>query len=413
MKKTIPIIAASVILVLIVGYFIFNYAVKKITEREIKRITQEEISKITSQETDKITQSEIDRITDEIIKQRTEEITKKILGESAETETEQLEVACDNIPTQRQFSNTPYYTGPLVDAHLHMPSAFKIPSAFAQQADWNPPVLGKDITKDGIVCLFDKENIDYAFGFYLVTNLLTAQSVQAAKQMEQQHPKRVIPFMMSPHLTNIDLKPDEIEAILNSNKGLFKGLGEIAFYRASYKGMSPDDSYFLKIYEVADKHNLIVMMHPDYGQKQAVENILKMYPNVVFLFHGPQFEPWAVDILGKYFNVYYSLDGQFVEPTGSPESSLFSAQSTEEFIGEFKREYNNLLNSLISRFKEPIEQYPDKFLWGTDRGGRTFELDQEIGAAFEEISRSFIGQLNPDVQEKFAYKNAERLLQER
>ena len=87
MKKLIPIIAVSVILFLIVGYFTFNYTVKKITEREVKRITQQEIDRITKEETDKINQSEIDKITDEIINQRTKEITKQMMGDNGETET--------------------------------------------------------------------------------------------------------------------------------------------------------------------------------------------------------------------------------------------------------------------------------------------------------------------------------------
>ena len=73
MKKSIPIIAVSIIIFLVVGYFVFNYTVKKITEREVKRITQEEIGRITNEETGKATQSEAGRITDEVVNKRTED----------------------------------------------------------------------------------------------------------------------------------------------------------------------------------------------------------------------------------------------------------------------------------------------------------------------------------------------------
>lgn len=86
MKKIIPIVAVSVTLVLVVGYFVFNYTVKKITEKEVKRITQQEIDRITKGETDKVTQSEIDRVTDEIVRQKTEEITRQIMGGSFESD---------------------------------------------------------------------------------------------------------------------------------------------------------------------------------------------------------------------------------------------------------------------------------------------------------------------------------------
>ena len=49
---------------------------------------------------------------------------------------------------------------------------------------------------------------------------------------------------------------------------------------------------------------------------------------------------------------------------------------------------------------------------GTDRAF-AWHFDPEVGALIEESARIFIGQLDPAVQEKFAYKNAERLLGER
>ena len=56
-----------------------------------------------------------------------------------------------------------------------------------------------------------------------------------------------------------------------------------------------------------------------------------------------------------------------------------------------------------------IGNNPDKFLWGTDRA-YTMHFDPEVSALLDEISRSFTGQLDAEVQQKFAYQNAERLL---
>jgi len=58
-----------------------------------------------------------------------------------------------------------------------------------------------------------------------------------------------------------------------------------------------------------------------------------------------------------------------------------------------------------------IEGHPDKFLWGTDRAF-AWHFDDDVGALLDESARAFIVQLDPAVQEKFAYKNAERLLNE-
>lgn len=439
MKKSIPLIIVSIIIFLVVGYFIFNYTVKKITEREIKKITQEEIGRVTNQEVERISQSEInrtereietvtqsendritagetesitseeiDKITEEMIAQKTQEIMNQIFGGNAGAGTLR-EVECDLTPSPRKFDSTPYYTGPLIDAHLHMPFTFEAPKALYQQADWNGPTLEKEVAAGDIICIFDKEKISSGFGFYVVPNLMKGQAVQPIKQVEQQYPGRITPFLMPAHVSGLDLKPEEAEGILNSNKGLFKGYGETAFYKGSFKGVSPDDASLLQIYKIADKHNLIIMIHPDNGQRQAIERILKDYPNVIFLFHGPEAEPWIEDIVGKYPNAYYTIDGSLWDiPNEFQGVNLYDAKNKEEFVFEFKRDYNKLLNGVITKWKGAIEKHPDKFLWGTDRAYE-MHFDPEVGALLEEIGRSFIGKLDLAVQEKFAYRNAERI----
>ena len=377
--------------------------VEEVKEEQPKIV--EEAPKTEEPRPDLVPQGEIDRMIQEMMEQ--------MMGGGAPlTAQKEEEFVCDRTPTQKKFNTNPYYTGPLVDSHLHMPFAFRIPSAFAQQADWNAPVLDQDISKSEIVCLFDKENINYAFGFYLATNLMTGQSVQAAKKFDQQYSGRIVPFIMSPHITSMDLKPAQIEEILNSNKGLFKGLGEIALYKADYKGVNPDDPYFREMYKIANKHNLIVMIHPDNGQQQAIERILKDYPNVIFLFHGADnMRSYAADIVKKYPNAYFTIDADFWDiPNEHEGANLYDSKNKEEFVFEFKRDYNKLLNGAIAAWKGPIEKYPEKFLWGMDRAYE-MHFDPEVGALLEEIGRSFIGQLNPKVQEKYAYKNAERLIE--
>ena len=59
-------------------------------------------------------------------------------------------------------------------------------------------------------------------------------------------------------------------------------------------------------------------------------------------------------------------------------------------------------------WKGPIEKNPGKFLWGTDRAF-ALHFEPEVGAMLEEMARTFIGKLDPAVQEKFAHQNAEQL----
>lgn len=412
MKKIIPIIAVSIVVFLVVGYFIFNYTVKKITEREVKRITKQEIGRITDEETERITQSEIDRITDDIVKQRTEEITRQIMGGGTDT-SKLKEVQCDKTPSLRQFSSDSYYTGPLIDAHVHIPFTFEVPPSIYAEADWDAPILEKEVFAGQIICAFDKENTKSSIGFYAIPSPLKGLAVSPVKQVEQKHTGRIVAFMMPTHVSGLDLMPNEIEEVLNSNKGLFKGYGEIAMYKGVYKGMSPDDSSLLEIYKIADKHNLIVMMHPDYGQQQAVERILKEYPNVKFLFHGEEASRYAAEIVGKFPNAYFTIDGDLSDIPEDPQSvSLYGSGSKEKFISDYKRDYSRVMDRAINKWKAAIEKHPDKFLWGTDRA-YAWHFDYEVGGLIEEFSRSFIGQLDASVQEKFAYRNAERLLREK
>ena len=88
---------------------------------------------------------------------------------------------------------------------------------------------------------------------------------------------------------------------------------------------------------------------------------------------------------------------------------LYNVDSKEEFLTEFRADFNILLEENIDKWKDEIEARPDRFVGGTDRGN-TWHFDPEVGAILVEFSGAFIGSLDPEVQEKFAYKNAERLI---
>ena len=62
---------------------------------------------------------------------------------------------CDFDPQQREFDTKNYYTGPLFDAHLHMPLLFATPPEFQDEFSEPEAVLGTDITIDGLICQMD------------------------------------------------------------------------------------------------------------------------------------------------------------------------------------------------------------------------------------------------------------------
>ena len=115
----------------------------------------------------------------------------------------------------------------------------------------------------------------------------------------------------------------------------------------------------------------------------------------------------------RYKNFYYSLDGDLVSLYGHDGGQQFkSTESQDEYLSYIRGNFNSILKEAVARYKPIIEKYPDRFTWGTDRW-YAWHFDPEVGGVIEEFARSFIGRLSPQVEENFAYKNAEKMLQER
>ncbi len=400
MKTQKLIITLGVILVVLV---VAGFITKAVIEKVTRDITEREIKRITGGEVAGITQSEIDRITE----QKTDEIVQRI---GVSTTKALKDISCDKITPPRKFSSSAYYSGPLIDAHLHMPFTFDVPKAMYAQADYDGAVLEKDVAAGSIVCIFDKTNVKSAYGFYVIPNLLKGQAVNAVTEVDAQFTGRITPFIMPAHVTALNLQPSDIESVLNANPGLFKGYGEIALYKDAYRGTKPDDESLRPFYDIAAKHDLIVMMHPDDDPREAVETILTDYPKVTFLFHGHEFGVYATEIVAAYPNAFYTIDTQLSDIPDEHESvDLYGDKTKETFVANFKRDHGQVLAGAIKAWKNAIEKNPDKFLWGTDRA-YVMHFDHEVGALLDEIGREFIGQLDPAVQEKFAYQNAEMLL---
>ena len=313
---------------------------------------------------------------------------------------------CSLAPLQRQFSNAPYYTGPLFDAHFHMPQMFEIPN--------NPdaPVIDQDVSRYDVACLFsNKDRIKNVFAFYGIPINLKDQSVAIAQDIEKKYPGTMSPFLELVTFPGYPVVPANVDAVLAANKSLFRGYGEISLYLPHYNGVMPNDSAMKELYAIAEKNNLIVMMHLTASQQQAFEEVLRDFPNTMFLIHAAEHLPWANTFFDTYFdrypNLYYSEDIDLVE------DALIPATTKADFIARMKQNWQEMLNAKVAQWKGRIEKYPNRFLWGTDRGHYAWHYDLEVQAYLEEFGRAFIGQLSPAVRENYAYKNAENLLQKR
>lgn len=347
--------------------------------------------------------------------------TEEPVDEAIVEEVEQEESA--EVPKCRRqflptFSSGPHYIGPLFDAHFHMPNLIdrsKIPEGHGDSygddygndhgSSVTDPILGKDAELDKILCNFDNEDVIGVIGFVIGAEEVLGETISKAQSIKTDSSGKVNLFLMP-----IGFSKQSLENIEESNKGLFSGYGEIAFYDQRNMNILPDSQQMIEIYEVAGKNDLIVMFHPDGRQQTQVENAIKKNQNVKFLLHGPEAEGYITSLMDKYPNVYYSIDAVLARIPPAPAALMYMVSGKEEFKLKFDQNFDLMLDESEKSWKAKIEKYPNRFMWGTDRG-HLWTYDEDVSVLLEEFGRALIARLDPEVQEKFAYKNAENLLQ--
>lgn len=324
---------------------------------------------------------------------------------------------CELSKLPREFQHAPYYTGPLIDAHVHMPVSSKIVAAVAKRlgsVEFNLSIFNNTLTRDYFTCLFEGEGISQNVGLFLTTRFSLGQELYTIKKFQKEYPGKVSPFFMPAPFDILRVSPKDIRKTLDKNPGLFRGIGELK----PLDGTTMDNSHYLELYKIANDYNLIIMMHPHFADKETVKNILKQYPDVTFLFHGgdkPNVDKerngsaeFIAEIMKEFNNVYFSL--------GTAEISGYSREHAskmpdKEGLWNYRREhFDSEIAALVKKWRPLIEKYPDRFMWETDRQRPQWIFDEDFGHFLEEAARTFIGKLSLAVQEKFAYKNAKKLL---
>lgn len=418
-------VIVTVIAVGIGGYLLLSQrgfvpeAKQGVQEREQHQVTDE----IQQEESEVLPVSEVEQVEQEVITEKKGELSLPKIVPGTKIDEQALDATPDVIvPTapiaeevvpkttecarsfSPQFNAEPYYTGPLFDAHFHMPISPGLAEEMSKMHGGHAPdlILGQNISLDKILCFFDKENVRGAVAFHTVDVVSLADTLEVARTIKEKSSDSVSLFLMP-----VVIDTEKLDNLHRSNAGLFKGYGELSFYDDLRKPLTPGSQKLLDLYDVAEKYGLVVMMHPDMGQKSDVEKALQENPQVKFLLHGFESEDYIADLMAKYPNVYFSIDSAVLYPM----SGLFM-MSEELFISKFKQDFSSILNSKLNKWKGRIESHPDRFMWGTDRGVE-WHYTEEISILFEEFARAFIARLDPSVQENYAYKNAEKLLQNR
>ena len=309
-----------------------------------------------------------------------------------------------------------YYTGPLIDTHFHIPNIPDAPpeATMEELRQTDRPSLGVNITMTEIECTLENDGTQKVIAFFPVYPEIPTQMVEVVNQTMQRYPEKFVPFIMPPASDNKPdgsptVKAEVLADMLAIYPGLFKGYGEIGLYArqgGGSKELPPDNPVLLEIYPIVQNEKLLVYFHPGDGHADNLAQVLDKYPDIIFLVHGDQIQPGIIDLMDKHPNVYFTMNDLYGD-----EWLLRPQVTKQEFLDYFSY-YEPLIQKDLAMYEEMIEKHPDRFMWGTDRGDTLWTYDIEVGQKLADYGRAFIGRLDPEIQEKFAYKNAERFLQQ-
>ena len=322
------------------------------------------------------------------------------------------------VPTARQAANRceaaqgvkPCYSGPLIDAHLHVSAPLAEPAA----------------TGAVLVDLLDRDGIDWAMGIFWTSG--DERLVRRAARLAAEAQGRVVP-LIQPDARRTSYLADfpadaGYEAVFRSYlrpEGPFAGIGEIPLYFPGMRGIGFGSPEMQGLFAAANGTRGIVMVHPRGGrQPQAttateVEEALARYPDAVFVLHGElDIFDLVEPLMAGHPNLFFSFD--FPSWSGGPGgakwgSSVEGGDSADQFLVSL--EHVGGVDAIADRggrlLAERAARQPERVMWGTDRF-LAWHFEAEVSAKVTEISRLLIGRLPDHLKGPFAAGNAARVL---
>ena len=258
------------------------------------------------------------------------------------------------------------YTGPLIDAHAHVPNATAIDAYVAA-------MKRHDIRRVLLLGVGGVQKDDPAW---------IAQAVR-------KYPDLVLPGVPVADPTAPDAAA-RLDAALAPGK--FRAIGEVHLRQISRKiDRDSGAPAFAKILEVAAKHGVPVVIHDELTDQAtaALGRALAAHPKtVIVLAHAGEGPPARIEpLLARHPNLVVDLSGMHFQRTPALATAT---------------------GPLDPAWKTLIEKMPDRFVIGIDLWApRFFEpkiLDRMIG-----WTRRILGELSPAVAEQVAYRNAAKL----
>ena len=196
-----------------------------------------------------------------------------------------------------------------------------------------------------------------------------------------------------------------LEVMLGVRPNLFFGFGEVGDSPTEPINPPPDSDIYTGDFEVVRDHGMVVYFHVGEGHQENMARALQRFPETKFIVHGDGVRPYIDGLMDQYPNIYFTFNNIFEELV-----PVFRFGEKAVFVSDLKQDWDRLLDTALEEFKPLINAHPDRYMWGTDRGDIVWGYDEEVGQLLTEYARAFIGRFDPVIQEKIAYKNAERLI---
>lgn len=305
-----------------------------------------------------------------------------------------------------------FYSGPLFDTHLHMGSI---------QKSW---------AAEGLPSYLQQRKVDWAIGFYRFSSN-TSSELLSRNRIVNGLNSYVIPLLQA-GANDLTIGWGQFvsgqysEAVLRKflqPQGPLQGVGEFCLYDPGLQSVTFDSPVMQTLFQVVNEVKGIVMIHPSNVERggrptelSEIEPSVRKYPDAIFLFHGKSVSNLVIQLMDKYPNVYFTMDVLNWVFTGknvvnynllNPHGS--AAETAERFLADVNRiGSDRLVEDSLTEMLPILQKYPDRIMWGTDLSA-SWHFEDSVTDTVIEITSKFIGKLPADIQEKYAYQNAQRV----
>jgi len=310
---------------------------------------------------------------------------------------------------EREYPDS-YYKGPLTDTHYHLPN---LPQSMFDDLD--EPALGREIKMGEIACNFKHEGTSGNFALFPVWPELPIKvQIEVARRTVDLYPDLFVPFVQPTEANDIrpTMDAEALSEMLAIYPGLFKGWGESSLHKQE-EGLSdfpPDLPLFTEIYPIIREQEMVVWMHPGENQRDSFDLVLNQNPDINFIVHGDEIKGDIEYLMGKHENMYFCINDLYADHFMYFDYDNEIVLTKEAFFAHLEN-YEPLIQADLRNWGDLIEAHPDQVMWCLDRDHQIlWTYDRDVGVKLTDYARAFIGRLDPAVQDKFAYKNAERLL---